>query len=212
MKNGSRISARNYTSQDVEVIRTDLAYSGFFQLRKYWLKHRLLQTGGWSKEILRECFIRPQAVSVLPYDPYEDAVILIEQFRVGALAQPTGPWQLELVAGIVKKDEKLDEVAIREAYEETGCAVMDLEYIASYLSSPGGSSEKVTLYCGGIDSRGLGGIHGLYEEEGEDIWVQVYSREEALHFLAEGYISNATTIIGLQWLQMNYLRLRGKWR
>jgi ADP-ribose pyrophosphatase len=204
--------SRNYTLKDVEILNTEVAYSGFFQLKKFLLRHRLLQTGEWSKPILRECFMRPEAVAVLPYDPYEDAVILIEQFRVGSLKQLTGPWQIELVAGIVKTEEKLEEVAVREAYEETGCAVMDLEYVASYLSSPGGSSEKITLYCGGIDSRGLGGVHGLYEEEGEDIWVQVYSREEALNFLSEGYISNASAIIGLQWLQMNYLRLRDKWR
>ncbi|MBV1884059.1 MAG: NUDIX domain-containing protein [Pseudomonadales bacterium] len=195
---------------DVEIIDEVKGYAGFFRLNTYKLRHRLIK-GGWSHELHRECFIRPPAVAVLLYDPYEDKVVLIEQFRIGALWEMAGPWSMELVAGIVGPGEDKADVAHRETKEEAGCEVLELEYICEYLSSPGASSEKVSLYVGGIDSKGVGGRHGL-AHEGEDIWVQNYSRIEAWKAFEEGYINNAATIIALQWLQSNYQRLQDQWR
>lgn len=199
-----------FSAEDVEVLEKALVYQGFFRMYRYKLKHRLIK-GGWSAALTRECFDRGPAVAVLLYDPYKDAVVLVEQFRIGPLEGPEGPWQLELVAGIVEPGEKPEDVIHREAIEEAGSDVLDIEYICEYYPSPGGSNEKLFLYCGGIDSTGLGGVHGL-EEEGEDIWVQVFPREEAWHILQENYINNAATIIALQWLQMNYQRLQEKWQ
>ena len=96
----------------------------------------------------------------------------------GALWEMEGPWTIELVAGIVEEGEEKEAVAHRETKEEAGCDIMDLEYICEYLPSPGASSEKLTLYVGGIDATGVGGRHGV-AAEGEDIWVQVYDRSEA---------------------------------
>ena len=63
------------------------------------------------------------------------------------------------------------------------------------------------LYCALVDSRGVGGIHGL-AEEGEDIRVSLWPREQALHALHSGRIDNAASIIALQWLQLNVDQLR----
>ncbi len=199
-----------YTLDDVSIEASRLVYEGFFKLQKIQLKHKMME-GGWSASVTRECFLRQPAVAVLPYDPYQDKVVLIEQFRIGALQQVEGPWQIELVAGMMEKGESAEEVAVRETVEEAGTEVMDLEFICDFLPSAGGSNEKINLFCGAIDARGVGGVHGL-EEEGEDIWVQTYSREDALHALHEGYIKSAPAIIALQWLEVNYGRLQEKWR
>ncbi|MCP5019763.1 MAG: NUDIX domain-containing protein [Ketobacter sp.] len=196
--------------EDVEVEKKELVYDGFFKMQRYQLRHRLIE-GGWCKPLIRECFDRGPSVGVLLYDPYKDTVVLVEQFRIGALEGNEGPWQLELVAGILEKGESPEDVVHRESIEEAGSDVLALEYIYEYYPSPGGSNEKLYLYCGGIDSSGVGGVHGL-AEEGEDIWVQVFPREEAWHILQENYINNAATIIALQWLQMNYKRLQEKWQ
>ena len=195
---------------DVEVVEKRLVYDGFFKMQRFQLKHRLIE-GGWSKVLSRECFDRGPSGGVLLYDPYKDAVVLVEQFRVGALEGNEGPWQLELVAGILEPGESPEDVVHRESIEEAGSDVLALEYIFEYYPSPGGSNEKLFLYCGGIDSTNVGGVHGL-PEEGEDIWVQVFPREEAWHILQENYINNASTIIALQWLQMNYKRLQEQWQ
>ena len=79
--------------------------------------------------------------------------------------------------------------------------------IMQYYSSPGGTNEIIHLYVANVDSTDVGGIYGL-PEEGEDILVKVVPREQAMQWLAEGKVINAATIIGLQWLQMNYQQLQ----
>lgn len=200
----------SFTRDDVKIVNAKTVYDGFFRVRKYLLKHRMVE-GGWTRELTRECFDRPPAVGVMLYDPYKDTVVVVEQFRIGALDSPEGPWQIELVAGIIETGESAEEVAHREVAEEAGTDLLDLEYICEYYPSPGGSNEKLYLYCGGVDSEGMGGVHGV-KEEGEDIWVHVFPREELWNSLQENYIQNAATIIALQWLQMNWQRLQQKWQ
>ena len=65
---------------DVEVAEKRLVYDGFFKMQRYRLRHRLIE-GGWSRELTRECFDRGPSVGVLLYDPYKDAVVLLEQWR-----------------------------------------------------------------------------------------------------------------------------------
>ena len=145
-----------------------------------------------------------------PYDPQRDCVVLIEQFRIGALDKSANPWLIELVAGLIDKDEQPEEVARREAVEEAGLELAELWPLTQYYPSPGGSDERVHLYVGRCDSLGAGGVHGL-EEEGEDIRVLVWSLDEALAALDDGRIDNAASIIALQWLALNRDKVRERW-
>ena len=194
---------------DVEVVEREACFRGFYQLDRLHLRHRLF-AGGMGKLINRELFVRHDAVCVLPYDPQRDCVVLIEQFRVGALDKSLNPWLIELVAGLIDKDEQPEEVARREAVEEAGLALAELWPLTQYYPSPGGSDERVHLYVGRCDSRGAGGVHGL-EEEGEDIRVLVWSLDEALAALDDGRIDNAASIIALQWLALNRDKVRERW-
>ena len=194
---------------DVEVVEREACFRGFYQLDRLHLRHRLF-AGDMGKLISRELFVRHDAVCVLPYDPQRDCVVLIEQFRVGALDKSLNPWLIELVAGLIDKDEQPEEVARREAVEEAGLALAELWPLTQYYPSPGGSDERVHLYVGRCDSRGAGGVHGL-EEEGEDIRVLVWSLDEALAALDDGRIDNAASIIALQWLALNRDKLRERW-
>lgn len=196
----------DFTRADVEVLDRQTGFKGFYRLDVLTLRHRLF-SGGWGPELRRELFVRHDAVCVLPYDPWLDQVVLIEQVRIGAIEKSERPWMLELVAGLIDKDEGPEEVAHREAAEEAGLTLLGLTPITRYFPSPGGSDEQVYLYLATVDSRGAGGIHGL-EEEGEDIRVSLWSRAEAMAALGSGRIDNAATIIALQWLEMNALRLR----
>lgn len=192
-----------------EIIEKTIPYSGFFRMERYRLRHQLF-SGGWSPEIVRECLERGHAVAVLPYDPDHDQVVMLEQFRIGALEFPGGPWLLEIVAGMIGPDETKQEVAHREAVEEAGCRLMDLVPICEYLVSPGGTSETVALFCGRVDASQAGGVHGMTEEH-EDIRVQVFSRTEALRLLHSGHIGSAPPIIALQWLELNHPHLLTRW-
>ncbi|MBB2495327.1 NUDIX domain-containing protein [Aquipseudomonas ullengensis] len=193
----------------VEIIQRESCFRGFYKLDRLHLRHRQF-SGEMGPQLSRELFVRHDAVCVLPYDPQRDCVVLIEQFRVGAMEKTANPWLLELVAGLIDKDEEPDEVARREAIEEANLTLGALWPITTYFPSPGGSDERVYLYVARCDSQGAGGVHGL-AEEGEDIRVHVWPLEDALQAVKDGRINNAASIIALQWLALNRTEVRGLW-
>jgi ADP-ribose pyrophosphatase len=197
-------------SKTFEIISKETGYAGFFRLEKYRLRHTLF-AGGWSGEIERELFGRGKCVAVLLYDPERDAVVLIEQFRIGAIGCPERAWLVEIVAGAIEDGETAEEVAYREAEEEAGCAVEALIKVMQFYTSPGGYSEMITLFCGKVDSREVGGIHGL-DHEDEDILVRSVPFHEAYGMLESGEIESAIPILALQWLALNREKLRSEWR
>lgn len=180
-------------------------------MERYHLRHRKF-SGEWSAAITRELLERGHAAAVLPYDPITDCVVLIEQFRIGALDAPGGAWLLEIVAGIIDKDETPQQVVTREAIEEAGCHISALIPLYDYLVSPGGTSEQIALFCGKTDTAWIknGATHGL-EEEGEDIKVHVMTLTKALALLSAGKIKSASAIIALQWLALNREEVRRRW-
>ncbi len=192
-----------------EILETSTGYAGFFRILRYRLRHRLF-SGEWSRELTRELFERGHAAAVLPYDPVTDRVVLTEQFRIGALQAPGGPWLLEIVAGIIEAGETPQDVVRREAMEEIGCAVSDLVSICDYHVSPGGTSERIHLFCGRVDASQAGGVHGVADED-EDIRVVVMSADDAIAHMQAGQIVSAAPIIALQWLMMNRASLRENW-
>ena len=197
--------------QDVEIISRETVYKSFTQVDVVKLKHRLF-AGGISPTIQRELVIKPEAIGVLIYDPNLDSVLLIEQFRVGALSHPN-PWQLEIVAGLVDgQNESLEEVAKREVLEEAGVQLSRLEKVMTFLLSPGGSNEKFTLFVGQADLRQAGGLFGL-PEEGEDIKVTVVSASQFINLLAQNNVLwNAPLLIAGQWFALNKTLLQSKWQ
>ncbi|MBG3008921.1 ADP-ribose diphosphatase [Proteus mirabilis] len=198
-----------YTRNDVELISKKTLYKGFFRMNEYRFKHRLFK-GGWSAEVKREVFERGHAGVLLAYDPKRDEVVLIEQIRIPAYETSQTPWLLEVIAGMVEEGESPEEVVRREATEEAGITIGRCKPIVSYLSSPGGTSERMYVYVGEVDATTATGIHGLACEN-EDIRVHVVSREQAYQWVEEGIIDNAASVIALQWLQLHHVTLRKYW-
>lgn len=190
----------------VKVLDRTLVYQGFFTLEQFSLQHSLF-AGGWSKPVKRELFRRGTCVAVLLYDPERDRVVVIEQFRVGALFHVEHPWLLEIVAGAIEDGETAEEVAYREAREEAGCEILELTQIQKFFTTPGGSSEWLTLFYGRVNSADVGGIHGLVEED-EDIRVSTLSFDNVYQLLQNGRINSAIPIIAIQWLQIHRDELR----
>ncbi|MBB4267464.1 NUDIX domain-containing protein [Roseospira visakhapatnamensis] len=200
----------NDPATTVLVERRESAFRGYFHIDRYVLRHALFGGGMMERPITRELLERGHAVAVLPYDPVRDVVVLIEQFRIGALAADMGPWLLEVVAGIIDEGETAEAVAVRETREESGCRVTMLEPVARWLSSPGCTSETVALFVGRVDAGAVSGVHGL-PDEGEDIRPLVVSADAFLDLLAEGRLDNATILIAAQWLALHRARLRARW-
>lgn len=198
-----------FTKDDVEIIARETLYKGFFSLDRYRYRHRLFK-GGMSGEVSREILERGHAVVLLPYDPVRDEVVLIEQIRIAAYDTSDSPWLFELVAGIIDPGESHEDVARREAQEEAGLTVGRCREVLSYLASPGGTSERLTIIVGEVDTRTAQGVHGLAEEN-EDIRVQVVSREQSYRWVEEGVIDNAASVIALQWLALHHEKLKTEW-
>lgn len=199
-------AAAPFTAADVDLLERRCLHQGFFRLEALQLRHRLFD-GGWSGTMTREVHRRHDAVGVLLYDVERDAVVLVEQFRAGALNDPVSPWKLEVVAGLVERGESPAEVARRESLEEAGAPVGELIELHSYYPSPGACDERVTLFCGLVDSEGLGGVHGL-DEEHEDIRVHVLPFGRAWELLQAGRLDNAMCLIALHWLAAERASLR----
>ncbi len=191
---------------DVRLEQDEPLYQGFFRLHRLTLSHPRFEGG--RVRIQRELLDRGDAVCVLLYDPIRDAVVLVEQFRAGALTKTDAPWLLELVAGIVEPGESPEDVARRESIEESGIELGELIPITGYLPSPGGCDEWIELFCALVDAPESGGVFGL-DEEGEDIKVHVIPAIEAFALVQQRVVNNAAAIIALQWLQLNHDRLKG---
>jgi ADP-ribose pyrophosphatase len=198
-------------SRKVEIQACERVFDGYFKVDRYRIVHETF-SGENISPITREVFERGHAACVLPYDPVLDHVVLIEQFRVGALAAGDGdPWLLETVAGIIDAGEAPEAVVRREAQEEAGLTVSDLEPLGTFLMSPGGTSESIALFAGRCDAARAGGIHGL-PEEGEDIRVFTVPADEAIAMVHDNRIRNAMTAIALLRFDSKRAALREAWR
>lgn len=194
------------TEKKFTIIEEKTQYQGFFSLKTVTLKHTLYK-GGWSQPISREIFQRGNCVAVLLYDPVRDEVVIIEQFRIGAVQMPEQAWLLEIVAGAIEPGETAEEVAYRESIEEAGCEIQQLIKINDFFTSPGGTSELLSLFYGRVDTSDIGGIHGL-DHEDEDIFVTTMKFDKVYQLLLDGKILSAIPIIAIQWLFINRDKIR----
>lgn len=196
--------------EDVEIREVERPFVGFFALERHRLRHRRFD-GGVSEEIDRLVFASGDAVTVLPYDPRRDRVLMIEQFRAGPHARKDRlPWCLETVAGRCDAEESLEETVRREAREEAGLELGRVERILGYYPTPALAAEHITSFVGEAD---LGGEHGVFglDSEHEDIRAFAVPRPEAMAGIASGEINNAPLAISLLWLELNVERLRREW-
>jgi ADP-ribose pyrophosphatase len=196
-------------NEPIEILARETVFDGFLRVDRYRLRHRL-HAGGWSRELIRERVERLRAAAVLLYDPEVDRVVMIEQFRIGAHEAGEGAWLLEVVGGYVPPDESPEAVARREAVEEAGCEIGEIEAIGELYLSPGTSVERISLFCGRVRAPAGGAVHGL-EDEGEDIRVEVLAADAAIAELFTGRANSTTAIVTLQWLAAHRAALRARW-
>jgi len=176
----------------------EVKYRGFYSIDAVSYRHSLF-SGEMTAPIEAELFVRDNVVGVLPYDPMTDRVALIEQFRIGAMHNLPDPWLLQVIAGMIDTDETPEEVAKREAYEEAGIKLDHVKLISRFLASPGASTEEVFVFFAETDLSGVGGTHGLAEED-EDIRVRVISADKAISMLDAGEIRNSRLLVIGYWL------------
>jgi ADP-ribose pyrophosphatase len=189
--------------------RTD-AHSGFFKMGIFEFENEKF-SGVMSPRVRREVFERGNAAAVLPYDPQRDTVLLIRQFLIGAhlAGRPNRPYQV--VAGMIEAGETGEDVARREAAEESGSMIGRLQKAHHFLPSPGGMSEYIETYVGEADLPDTaGGLFGLADED-EDIIAEVMSADAAIALLDAGEIEAGPAVVLLSWFARHRDSIRRIW-
>ena len=195
---------------DVERVAHERAFTGYVAVEELKLRHRRFD-GEWSPPVSRSVVLYGDAVTVLPYDPGRDRVLLIEQFRPAPFARgDRSPWCIEVVAGRVDRAEPAAETARREAEEEAGVTLGRLAEIGGYYPTPGLDCEHITGFVGEAGLGHEGGLHGVAGED-EDIRAFVLPFEEAMAALADGAVNTGPAVVSLLWLAAHRARLRDEW-
>lgn len=189
-------------------------WNGRFPIDLITFRHRRFD-GAMSGPRHWELWRRGRAAALLPYDPVADAVLLIEQFRLPALAAGVEPVLVEVPAGLCDANEAPEETLVREAEEEMGLTPRRLARIGDFLLSPGGCDEYVAVHVGEVTAPqagpdGLVGIGGLADEQ-EDIRVRRWDAQTAIAAALDGHFPNAITTICLLWLAARRDWLRAEW-
>jgi len=198
------------SNKKFEILAREVLFQGYYRVDRFKIRQERFE-GGWSDSFTREVFDRGgKAAAVLPYDPKSDRWVLIEQFRPGVMAAGEYPWITEIVAGIIDGNEAPEDTARREAREEAGCEISELQKIADYYSSPGCLSENITVFAGRTTAPAVEQILGM-EHEHEDIRVIPMDAARAISLLYSNKIRDALTLISLQWFAMHHTELRSRW-
>ena len=199
---------RGFTAGDVEVTTRQQPYCRYFAVEEITLSHKRFD-GSMSPPVDRAVFLAADAVTILPYDPLTDQVLLVEQFRPATyIRDDQYPWVLEPVAGRCDADEPVEETARREVMEEAGLQVQSLEKIGSYYSTPGCVTEYIFSFVGIVDlANAQAQTHGL-ASEGENILTHILPFEQAMEMFETGEVDCGPLLVSLLWLQSNRTRLR----
>ena len=207
---GGQVAAlrRRAGPEDIAVQAREAPYAKFFAVEDWHVAWRQFD-GRMGAPVERAVFVSCDAVTVLPYDPQRDRVLLVEQFRAGPMARgDQGAWQLEAIAGRIDPGESPEEAGRREAMEEAGLRLGALLPVAGYYPSPGIITEYLYSYVGLADlPDGVAGVFGE-ADEAEDIRGHLIGFDRMMDLVASGEIANAPLILTALWLQRERGRLR----
>ncbi len=192
----------------VRTIAARTPYRHYFSIAEHDIRVPRFD-GTMSRPMNRAAFVSGDAVSVLPYDPVRDRVMVVEQFRFGPHVRgDPQPWKLEAVAGRIDAGETPEECARREAAEETGLVLGRLHKVLGYYPAPGAVAEYMVSFVAIADlDAGCTGVSGLAEED-EDIRSHVVGFEAAMAGLASGRLDTGPLAISLLWLACHREELR----
>jgi ADP-ribose pyrophosphatase len=144
----------NTVVQGPEITGTEIVYDGYFKVNKHTIKDG-------DKEYTREVFERGNSVAGIVHNTVTDKYLFVKQWRPGVEAD-----MIEIVAGSMDiEGEKPAEALKREVTEEMGYKVDHINHLRDFYSSPGGTSEVVSLYYvevsekigdgGGVDNENI---------------------------------------------------------
>ena len=178
-------------------------YEGFFSVEEHDLSYQKFNKEQ-SAVVTRSALISSDAVIVLPYDPVNDRILLIEQFRTGPYVKGDDePWVLEPIAGLIDEGETPESAGIREAQEEAHLKIQKLELVARSYPSPGISTEFFHQYIGIVELPESSNLIAGLSSENEDIRSHIFEYAQFSSMMQSGMIKVGPAILIGLWLAKN---------
>ncbi len=167
-------------------------HEGFARLD---LLHISVRSPAGSAEIEREVHSHGHVAALLPVDPGRGTGVLVRQFRTAPFLADEDAWIPEIPAGLLD-EESPAACAEREAGEETGLEIREVEPLGATWSSPGALFERVHLFWGRYEGPPPAAHAGL-DEEAELIEVSEMPLAEIRRMCIDGRIEDAKTVIAV---------------
>lgn len=183
----------------VEVCQKKRVFDDFFKIDEAVVQFEQFN-GQMSPPVRRLNFERGDAAAVLIFNKETQKVILVNQFRYPTY-EKNGGWLMEIVAGMLDKDETPEKCIRRELLEEIGYRIDTLTPISTFFTTPGGSSERVFLYYAEVINSDRVSSGGGADTEHEDIQVVEFSLSDLWKALDSGKIMDAKTLVALLWFK-----------
>nr|WP_295877322.1 GDP-mannose pyrophosphatase NudK [uncultured Chitinophaga sp.] len=187
----------------IKIIETSVLSDNWYTLKKITYDYRK-RDGDWEQQS-REAYDRGNGAVVLLYNKAQQTVVLTRQFRMPTYINGNDDGMLiEACAGLLDKSNPEDCIR-REAEEETGYRITDVQKILEAYMSPGSVTEILYFFVAAYDSAMKINDGGGLEDEQEEIEVLEMPFEKALAMVADGRIRDAKTIMLLQYAQLHQL-------
>lgn len=197
----TRMAFENYTDEEVKVLERNVMYSSWFEVIKLVEQHSI-SSGGFSDPKEHLMIEGRMGVSIVIYDPVNDLIALMREFRIGALGSQT-PWLLGIPGGGIDDTEEVLDAAVREAKEETGIDITNPLLMCQYFVDPGFTSHRGNAVMAHADLSNVSECIGGLDSEQEDTHVEVYPASEVREML-KGSLVNGTAITALATFFLNY--------
>lgn len=187
----------------IKIQKTELLSDNWYILNKVTFDYQK-KDESWITQ-RREVYDRGNGAAILLYNTQQKTVILTRQFRLPTYlnGNETG-MMIEVCAGLLDEDNP-EQCIIRETEEETGYRLTEVNKVMETYMSPGAVTEILYLFVGAYDESMKVSDGGGVAHEEENIDVLEMSYDEAYAMIESGQITDAKTIMLLQYAKIKNL-------
>ncbi len=187
----------------IKILNTEILSDNWYTLKKITYSYQ--KKDGTSMKQTREAYDRGNGATILLYNKEQKTVVLTRQFRLPTFINGNESGMLiESCAGLLDQDNP-EACVIREAEEETGYKIKEVQKIFEAYMSPGAVTEIVHFFVAEYSNSMKVHEGGGLEHEEENIEVLEYNIDQAMDMIESGEIKDGKTIMLLQYVKLKKL-------
>ncbi|WP_042958735.1 GDP-mannose pyrophosphatase NudK [Erwinia tasmaniensis] len=179
----------------IDVIKNKILSENWFVLRNY--TYHLTAKNGTVLRHKREVYDRGNGATLLLYNREKNSVVLTRQFRIATWVNGSNPGGelIEACAGLLDDDSPEDCIR-KEAIEETGYAIGEVEKLFELFMSPGGVTELLYFFAAEYSDAQRENDGGGVEDEAIEVLEMTFP--QAWQMVKDGRIKDGKTVMLLQ--------------